>query len=458
MELINMYKNEELRKTSNEDMGFFFFTELPFYSTSNECMHKCLEIKRKIQKLKMNNEINEDKYSLLMKKFLKSSSILVEQKKRMRYLHLLKIRAFCSQKQKLEDVNKSWCNRVFPWMIFKVIWKREEYVLELDCIQGVLKLTNAVTTKLGCFIRMSDFHGALQIFDTDEIHLSYNKNKAQETIIIHPFDNRQTSLIIKYLDLFSQIDAAYLAHRRVTDLKPADGYHSNHNMSQNQPVTSQNISMVSPLFTFFTPLMPAQYECNPREFPPEALNSDLRLFSSDIITPPKTSFIEKLSLLPPLHPHKLQCYIAVGITHILFSLDNMFTQIFDVIKIDNRLPIKPLQDGVVILQEGDSEPRRLLFNNAIKGPLSLKIISEFQKQSYQQKLDVNSWPTPGIPSGVGEWVEEWVEELEQFEKYGWDGYNDEDNGSDKSVSDFDDVDSDEMEKKDEFELKKQKMW
>lgn len=69
-------------------------------------------------------------------------------------------------------------------------------------------------------------------------------------------------------------------------------------------------------------------------------------------------------------------------------------------------------------------------------------------------MDVNSWPTPGIPSGVGEWVEEWVEELEQFEKYGWDGYNDEDNGSDKSVSDFDDVDSDEMEKKDEFELKK----
>jgi hypothetical protein len=64
-------------------------------------------------------------------------------------------------------------------------------------------------------------------------------------------------------------------------------------------------------------------------------------------------------------------------THILFSLDKNFNKIFDVIKIDNRLPIKPLQDGVVILQEGDSEPRRLLFGNAIKGPLSLKIISEF---------------------------------------------------------------------------------
>jgi hypothetical protein len=112
------------------------------------------------------------------------------------------------------------------------------------------------------------------------------------------------------------------------------------------------------------------------------LTSDLILFSTDIVTPPKTAFIEQLILLPPLHPNKLNCYIAVGISQILFSLDSMFNHIFDVIKIDGRLPIKPLQDGVVILQEADSEPRRLLFQNAIKGPLSLKIISEFQKQNY----------------------------------------------------------------------------
>lgn len=453
-----MYKKEQLRRISNEDMGFFFFTELPFYATSNECMRKCLEIKRLIQRMKMKKEINDDKYSLLMKKFLKSSSVLVEREKRMRYLHLLKIRAFCSQKLTLEDVNKFHCNRVFPWMIFKVIWKREEYALELDCLNGIMKLTNAITTKLGCYIKMADFHGALQIFDSDEIHLSYSKGKKEETMVIHPFDGRQTDLIVKYLDLFSQMDAAYLTHRRVTELKPKDQYEENYKEPDHMGLTSQNISMVSPLFTYFTPLMPAQLQYNPREFPPEALTSDLRLFSTDVVTPPKTSFIEQLTLLPPLHPNKLQCYIAVGMTHILFSMDNMFTQIFDVIKIDNRLPIKPLQDGIVILQEGDSEPRRLLFNNAIKGPLSLKIISEFQKQSYQQKLEVNSWPTPSIPSGVGEWVEEWVEELEEFDKYGFDGYEDDENDSDKSVSDFGDVDSDEMDKEDEFELKKTKLW
>ena len=123
-------------------------------------------------------------------------------------------------------------------MIFKVIWKKEEYVLELDSIKGTMKLTNSITTKLGCFIRMRDFCGALQIFDSDEIHMTYSKGKKQETIIVHPFDGRQTSLIVKFLDLFSQIDAAYLTHRRVTELKTTDQYDSNQDQGQDYGVTS----------------------------------------------------------------------------------------------------------------------------------------------------------------------------------------------------------------------------
>lgn len=148
MEVILMYKKEQFKKISNEDMGFFFFLEMPFYATSNECMKKCLEIKRKIQILKQKKEINEDRYQLLMKKFLKSSSILVDFEKRTKYLHLLKIRSFCAQKRNLEDVNKYHCNRVFPWMIFKVVIKREEHVLEIDILSGIIKLTNCLSTKI----------------------------------------------------------------------------------------------------------------------------------------------------------------------------------------------------------------------------------------------------------------------------------------------------------------------
>jgi hypothetical protein len=75
-------------------------------------------------------------------------------------------------------------------MIFKMIWGREEYVLELDAIDGAIKLTNCITTKIGCYIRMADFHGALQIFDSEEIHLSYSTGKKMDTIVLHPFDGR----------------------------------------------------------------------------------------------------------------------------------------------------------------------------------------------------------------------------------------------------------------------------
>lgn len=200
-----------------------------------------------------------------------------------------------------------------------------------------------------------------------------------ENVVMLPFDSRQTSLIIKYLELFSQFDTAYVAHRRTIELKSSDQSSNKQPQADFQEITAQNISFVSPLFTFFTPIIPVSYDCNPREYLEDAMTSGLVLFSTDVVTPPKASFIEHLTLLPPLHPNRLECYIALGMTHILFSLDANFHHIFDVIKIDNRLPVKPLQDGIVVLQEADGEPRRLLFSNAIKGPLSLKIISEFQK-------------------------------------------------------------------------------
>lgn len=200
-----------------------------------------------------------------------------------------------------------------------------------------------------------------------------------ENVVMLPFDSRQTSLIIKYLELFSQFDTAYVAHRRTIEPKSSDQSSNKQPQADFQEITAQNISFVSPLFTFFTPIIPVSYDCNPREYLEDAMTSGLVLFSTDVVTPPKASFIEHLTLLPPLHPNRLECYIALGMTHILFSLDANFHHIFDVIKIDNRLPVKPLQDGIVVLQEADGEPRRLLFSNAIKGPLSLKIISEFQK-------------------------------------------------------------------------------
>jgi hypothetical protein len=75
-------------------------------------------------------------------------------------------------------------------MIFKVIIKRDEHVLEIDMLSGIIKLTNCLTTKVSYQIRMPDFNGALQIFDSDEIHFSFDSGKKMETVVLLPFDGR----------------------------------------------------------------------------------------------------------------------------------------------------------------------------------------------------------------------------------------------------------------------------
>ena len=38
MELLYMYQNKDLKKTRNGDLGFYFFLEVPFFATTNECI------------------------------------------------------------------------------------------------------------------------------------------------------------------------------------------------------------------------------------------------------------------------------------------------------------------------------------------------------------------------------------------------------------------------------------
>lgn len=71
---------------------------------------------------------------------------------------------------------------------------------------------------------------------------------------------------------------------------------------------------------------------------------------------------------------------------------------------------------------------------------------------------MNAWPTPAIPSGIGEWVEEWVEELDEVEKFEAEGFQHKESDDEKSNSEFGDVESDDMQKQEDLALIKTSLW
>lgn len=100
-------------------------------------------------------------------------------------------------------------------MIFKILVKSKEFIMELDNLEGIIKITDCSSFKVTLFLRRSDFNGALKLFDSNQIQISYTHKKKIETLILVPIDKTQIDLIEECLEVFALFDEYYKDERKI---------------------------------------------------------------------------------------------------------------------------------------------------------------------------------------------------------------------------------------------------
>ena len=143
---------------------------------------------------------------------------MIDSEKRKKYLHLLKIRAFCSQAHTIEDIYTFQHNKTFPWMIFKIVYNNTDHIMEIDCIEGFLKVTDTNKLSTILLIRMRDFNGAFELFEDEQIQVSYIYYKRDLSFVFKAKHSGQTELIVQFLQFFADFQARFLDSRKLNYL------------------------------------------------------------------------------------------------------------------------------------------------------------------------------------------------------------------------------------------------
>lgn len=141
---------------------------------------------------------------------------------------MIKIRSFCNQLNTLEKTRKLHCNRVFPFMLFKVLNEKNiPHILDIDCIAGRLKVVNCKTKEALFVVNRKQFIGSLWIRpqevdkddpDENKIILSYRNHKEIKSFMFLAYHQYQTILIYEFLELFYSFEELYLNPRKLQNL------------------------------------------------------------------------------------------------------------------------------------------------------------------------------------------------------------------------------------------------
>lgn len=379
MEQVQMYRDGSLKLQSRPNMGFFYFVDMPLYSTINELRKACLYQKHRLDEIRQEGTVSEETINQLNKKLMNTTAILTDSNKREGYLNLLKIRAFTNQITNLDKIRSYQFSRVFPWMIFKVKVGKELHLLEVDILMGSVKLTSCNDYKVGLVIRSQEMNGSYDTFDSDTITLSYISSNGIAEYTFEPYYISQKETILRFIELFVDFDRLYTLNRKEIDWS-----------SDSEWKPKKNTSDLS-------------------------MHDGLILFEDDRIIPSMSGFKDVAEMLGK----GVKVMVIVGPKFIIISKEDQVSNekrtsdIIDLYVITQKSPKITLQEGIVLINEEDSPPVKLRFDNPAKGPTLIKAILDFQQANYSFQYECNTFPTISFQKNYEEYMKEAVDFIEK---------------------------------------------
>ena len=364
-----MHMDGSLKMQSRPDLGFYYFLDMPLYSSTNELRKACLYQSKELDKTR--GKLSDESWELLRKKLMKSTAILSDHSKRERYLNFLRVRAYINQVSNLTQIQSFQYSRVFPWMIFKIKSSKGSQVLEVDLLKGFIKVTSCEDHKVSLQIRSQEINGCYDMFDTDSITLSYIAADGTMEYTFDPFYPSHKQTILQYVELFVEFDRLYLLNRREISWQKADEWTPKKNTS--------DLSM----------------------------HDGLLLFNDDRIIPPLSGFKDVAELVGK----NLKVKVAIGAKYIVIARDSPVADMGDIIDlyvITQKSPKITIQEGIVVINEESSPAINLRFDNTAKGPTLIKAIVDFQQANYSFQYECNIFPTIAMPSSFEGYVSEIV--------------------------------------------------
>lgn len=403
MEVVHMVKDGNARIQSRENMGFYYFIEMPLYSTINELRKACLYQRTRLEAMRQDPKLmmSPEQYTLLNKKLLKTCEVLTDNNKREKYLHLLKIRTYVNQVTNQDKIQSFQHGRVFPWMLFKIMIEKVLYTMEIDLLAGAIKVLSTVDAKIKLHVQKYQVNGCYDMFDSDMLTLSYLDNQGPGEFKFEPFYASHKTTLMSYIELFVESDKLYLHYRKEIQW-PEPG----------KP----------------------QIEIGPKKKTADLSQHDGFIhFDDDRIVPSLSGFKEDNVILTG---KDLNITIIIGPKQILISKNPDVTDIINVFVITQKSPKISVEEDKVIITEENSPVIALKFDNPAKGPSMRKSILEYQQTNFQFQYEVNSFPTIRFPGDYEQAIKDMIEMLHKKEKDG-----NENEGSDEG-SEFDGYDFD----------------
>ena len=87
----------------------------------------------------------------------------------------------------LDKIQQVQFGRVFPWMVFKVRIGKNINVMEINIIEGCIKITSSSDGKTEFLLAASEVNGCYDMFDENTASLSYFKGNNLSQIKFDPF-------------------------------------------------------------------------------------------------------------------------------------------------------------------------------------------------------------------------------------------------------------------------------
>lgn len=355
-----MYQAGTFRCINKIDLSFYSFVNMPLYSTTNELRKAIVEQKKLLTKLEEKRTPETEKViENLQEKLLKSTAILTDPLKRDRYLHFLKIRAYINQLSNLDKINSVQQGRVFPWMIFKIIYNKSCHILEIDVLNGTIKIVCISDQKVVAFIRAPELNGSFELFEENVIIINHVGTKGLQELRFTPFYLSHQSTILKFLEFLEDFERVFLFNRRGIEFG-----------ASKERGPTMDLSM----YDGFLP------------------------FEDDRILPIKSGFNEGAEAIPSGQKVRL----LVGSKHLVVAKGEHSEHIIHLFAITANYPKINIREGVIDINEEGSDTYSLRFDNNSKGPLCVKIIGEFQKPNFEFQFDLNIFPTILYPDSFEE--------------------------------------------------------
>lgn len=374
-----MYKAGHLKMMNRPDLGFYYFLDMPLYASTNE-LRKAVQYQKKVlEDMKHLPEIsgNHELYGSMYKKLLKAAAILTDPKKRERYLHFLKVRAYINQVSVITQIYSFQFGRVYPWMLFKIRNGKQAAIMEIDILFGCVKVTNVGDGKIALNLKYEEINGLYDCFDSSQLTLSYISGDKTAEFKFEPFYLGHGAAIVKFMELFTEFDGLYIMNRR--------------EIKWSKPGSTQ----IHPPKTHAASL---------------AMHDGLVLFESDRVIPGLSGFKDEAEIVGK----GVKVKLIIGPKCVLIFKNMECTDIMDLFLITPSLPKITIQEGKVEISGEDAKDMiSVKFDNPSRGPDILKTVLHFQQSNFIFQYECNTFPTPQFPLNYETCLQETINAITQ---------------------------------------------